>query len=795
VRRVEVPASQGVQIGDHNTQANTFIGTYIAEQTVAAAVPAAGQVVAGEVPQQPAAFQPREGLLGELRAAGPGVSVARAVTGMRGVGKTQVAAAYARWCIDAGWRLVAWVSAGDTAAVLSGLAVVASRLGIADPEAGLEAAAGAVRNWLEGDGERCLVVFDNVTDLDGLRPVLPAAGRAQVVITSTVQAAAGLGTVIPVDVFTEAEALAFLARQARRQDDSGAREVARELGRLPLALAQAAAVIAGQHLTYPVYLARLRSFPVREYLIPARGEPYPDGVAEAVLLSVDAVAAADQTGLCREVLEVVSLLSAAGVSRTLLYAAGQAGVFPASGPDGAAGLVDEALGQLADASLVVFSVDDSAVSAHRLVMRVARERRARDGTLDALGMRVCGLLDAVTRSLGEPWRNRAAARDAIEQVTALHEHLAPHLRDDDALARSLLDLRRWVLWCMNALGDSFTQAVEYGERLVPDCERLLGPDHPDTLTSRNNLAAAYQAAGRTAEAIALYERTLDDCERLLGPDHPNTLTSRNNLAAAYQDAGRTAEAIALYERTLAARERLLGTDHPDTLTSRNNLALAYRAAGRTAEAIALLERTLAARERLLGADHPDTLGSRNNLALAYRAAGRTAEAIALYERTLADFERLLGADHPDTLGSGNNLALAYRAAGRTAEAVALLERTLAARERLLGAYHPDTLGSRNNLAAAYQDAGRTAEAIALLERTLADFERLLGADHPDTLTSRNNLALAYRAAGRTAEAIALLERTLADFERLLGPDHPNTKVVRGNLAALTGKPTHGNDSS
>ena len=40
------------------------------------------------------------------------------------------------------------------------------------------------------------------------------------------------------------------------------------------------------------------------------------------------------------------------------------------------------------------------------------------------------------------------------------------------------------------------------------------------------------------EAIPLYEQTLTDSERVLGADHPNTLTSRNNLAYAYQTAGR-----------------------------------------------------------------------------------------------------------------------------------------------------------------------------------------------------------------------------------------------------------------
>ena len=80
----------------------------------------------------------------------------------------------------------------------------------------------------------------------------------------------------------------------------------------------------------------------------------------------------------------------------------------------------------------------------------------------------------------------------------------------------------------------------------------------------------------------MHEQTLAARERLLGPDHPDTLQSRNNLAIAYRAAGRTAEAITMGEQTLAAMERLLGPDSPrHPLASRNNLANAYRAAGRT----------------------------------------------------------------------------------------------------------------------------------------------------------------------------------------------------------------------
>jgi hypothetical protein len=77
----------------------------------------------------------------------------------------------------------------------------------------------------------------------------------------------------------------------------------------------------------------------------------------------------------------------------------------------------------------------------------------------------------------------------------------------------------------------------------------------------------------------LHEQVLAARERMLGPDHPDTLSSRNNLAVAYRAAGRVADAVALHEQVLAARERLLGPDHPETLSSRHNLAASYHAAG------------------------------------------------------------------------------------------------------------------------------------------------------------------------------------------------------------------------
>ena len=72
-----------------------------------------------------------------------------------------------------------------------------------------------MRHLLETDGDRCLLVFDDVTDPEVLRPFVPADGMAQVLITSTRQSAADLATAVPVDVFSADEASAFLDRTDR----------------------------------------------------------------------------------------------------------------------------------------------------------------------------------------------------------------------------------------------------------------------------------------------------------------------------------------------------------------------------------------------------------------------------------------------------------------------------------------------------------------------------------------------------------------------------------------------------
>jgi tetratricopeptide (TPR) repeat protein len=450
-----------------------------------------------------------------------------------------------------------------------------------------------------------------------------------VLITTTGRAGASAGTSIGVDVMAPAEAAAFLAGRTGLADAEGATTVAAELGHLPLALAQAAAVIAALHLEYPAYLEGLRA-------TAAAGEPvqkgqdeapplYPPGAVRAASLALNTVWTADETGVRTRVIALVAVLSAAGVRRELLHVAGQAGMLTSGGRPVAAAAVDDVVAELADRSLLNPTMDGQVVVMHRLVAETTRSWLAGQGQLAAAGRAAAAVLEAWARVL-DLSRDRPAVRELSEQVTALLGRAAGSAaKSREGLARALLLPRFLALYYLIELGDSAPQAVAVGEPLTADLERWLGPSHPDTLNAQNSLAAAYLASGRPAEAIPLFERTLVGRERTLGPDHPDSLNSQNNLAAAYQDAGRVAEAILLFRLTLAARARRLGADHPDTLNSYGNLAAAYRAAGRVSEAIPLLEQTLAGRERVLGASHPDTQAARSNLDQANRDASRPPE--------------------------------------------------------------------------------------------------------------------------------------------------------------------------
>ncbi|WP_268812623.1 tetratricopeptide repeat protein [Embleya scabrispora] len=769
----------------------------ITHQNIRAApdpVPVRWPLVPRPVPALASAFQDRTPLrerIDRARAEHAGV----VLSGGGGMGKSQLAAAYAHQALADGVDLVLWVDAADTEQVITTYANTA-RLVAAPGAAGSDAEddARAFVNWLATTPRSWLVVLDDITDPRALEPWWPPApspsGKGRVLDTTRRREAllsGGGRVVVDVDTYTQAEAETYLRERLTHAAcahllDQDAPLLARELGLLPLALAHAAAYMINEEATCARYLRLFTAGTARlDKLLPrdADTERYGRPVAAALLLSLDAAQRAEPTGLAGPALALAALLDPAGHPRELWT---HPSVLNHLGTHRTPDTVADAETAHAVVRLLHrygLITDDSrhgprAVRIHALTARAARETTP-DTELPTAVHAIADALHGLWPAQDHTDQDLAAVLRA--NTDTLTTHAGDHLWHPDGHA---------VLYRTgHSLNDAglHNASTSHWRRTTADAERLLGAEHPDTLTARANLAVSYWQVGRIGEAIDLQERVLADSERLLGPEHHDTLKSRANLAASYWQAGRIGEAIDLEERVVAVRERLLGPEHPDTLKSRANLAVSYWQVGRIGEAIDIDERVLADRERLLGAEHPDTLTARANLAASYRQAGRIGEAIDLEERVLADSERLLGAEHPHTLSARANLAVSYWQAGRIGEAIDLEERVLADSERLLGAEHPRTLTARANLAASYRQAGRIDEAIDLEERVLADSERLLGAEHPHTLSARANLAVSYWQAGRTGEAIDRLERVLFDRERLLGAEHPHTLTSRANLAA------------
>jgi serine/threonine protein kinase/tetratricopeptide (TPR) repeat protein len=432
----------------------------------------------------------------------------------------------------------------------------------------------------------------------------------------------------------------------------------------------------------------------------------------------------------------------------------------------------------------------AAVSTWEAVRATAAERRAAAEAQRAIAAESTAREEAAkARAV-----NEFLTQDILTQAEPAKNSVEDHVKLLDVLDRAAdkvgqrfgdqpqveAELRSTIAATYHGLG-AFARAEQQVRAQLEIERRLHGGESAEALGALGQLGHYRDHLGDSRAAADLLRQAADGLSRRLGPDHPDTLATRNNLAVAYFAAGRMSDAIALHEETLKLRTSKLGPHHPDTLTSRNNLATAYNSAGRTADAIALHEETLRLMTSTLGPDHPDTLTSRNNLAEAYGNARRMAEATAMHEQTLKLSKSKLGPEHPLSLTVCSNLADAYLAAGRTADAIPLLETALKGRTAKLGPDHPDTLASRNNLGNAYQSTRRTGEAIALLEESLERMTSKRGPDDPDTLTSRNNLATAYWRAGRLDRSVPLFEETLRLLSSKRGPDDSATLTTQANL--------------
>jgi tetratricopeptide (TPR) repeat protein len=638
--------------------------------------------------------------------------------GLRGIGKTTLAAAFAERHRDA-YRVTWWIRAQTEPTMRADLVGLGVRLKWVAADEKEESALAAVMDRLRLEGNGILLIYDNAIDAEALRPYLPRGGAARVIVTSNAHAWRGVAEPLEIRLWPkEIGADYLIARTDRNAERAAAEALSEALGGLPLAHEQAAAYCERLDMAFADYHHRFDATPA-QFLDDTRHAPadYHDGLTIAKTFALAIEKATHLHPAAEPLIVHTALLAPEPIPLYLFSEAREKFGEPLASALKEDGLIEAVAAlrafALVDRERIVDERDPvvttDCIRLHRLVRQVAAARRdgaARDEVRRTLIEAAATLYPENVFNDPQAWP-RARRLDALVLALVDGNEVTP---DGKATAAFLLD--RAGAYRQAALG-AYAQARPLVERALAVREKVLGPEHPDTSASLSSLAHLLQGQGDLAGARPLAERALAINEKALGPEHPHTATGLENLAWLLQNQGDLAAARPLAERALAIHDKVLGPEHPDTAISLNNLALLLVAQGDLAGARQLHERALAIRERVLGPEHPHTATGLNNLALLLQAQGNLAGARPLYERALAILERVLGIEHPNTNRVRRNLATLLVADGSVSQALALGDAALTAHDKVLGREHNWTKDSARVTANALAALGRAEEAKAL----------------------------------------------------------------------------------
>ena len=710
-----------------------------------------------------------------------------ALSGLGGIGKTQIALEYAYRFRDE-YSAVLWLRAETHDVLMADVVELAGLLQLPEKDArDQRITLRAVKQWLEHSSS-WLLIIDNVEDFTLLADVLPSQSKGHILLTTRAQATGPMAEHINVEQMEPDEGALFLLRRAKLLAHDAlleeasescriqARDIAQLLDGLPLALDQAGAYIeetgchlSSYHTRYQGQHAVLLAWQSSMNL------DHPDSVSATFSLSFERVE--QRSPAAANLLRLCAFLHPDDIPEEIFTEA-------LLGPDSGGKPVVDNLFQLDTAlialrkySLVRRHPERKTLSLHRLVQAVLKESMDEQTQHHWAEQAVCVL------SRCFPYAHAVAMSSQCQQLYIQAEACIHLIRCWDLISPQAGQL-------LNHVGVYLRERGEYiqAEPLLNQAReihiRALGQDHLTVAQSLDDLAALYGFQGRYSEAEPLHLQALSIREKQLEQNHLDVARSLDNLALTFWYQGRYVEAEPLFLRALGILEQQAGVEHPDTAACLNNLAILYSRQGRYSEAELFLKRALAINERRANPEHLHIARDLNNLALLYRRQGRYSEAEPLFQRGLAILEQQVGLENSHVALCLTNLAVLYQLQGRFAEAEPLFLRALQLRERLLGPDNLHAAHSLSHLAALYTEQGKYAEAEALLQRALTIQEQQLGLDHPYTADSLHNLAELHLALGRFSQGELACQQALVIRDKLLGPEHPCIAQSLHTLAKL-----------
>lgn len=435
------------------------------------------------------------------------------LVGMRGCGKTQLAASLAEQCEEENWSLVAWINAVSPDTIQSDLVELAKQLQIdtSDQPAPKNIVNRLFTRLKSAPPANRLIVFDNVENIDDLRRLVPSANGLRVVATTTNNTGWGHKgwDTIKVGVFDRHKSIKYLLTAAESTDHDAADTLARRLGDLPLALAQAAATALDEDWTLTQYLRLLKKYRSEQVIRSIPGDEYPHDVYGALRMAIRGTLNNLDEGTrhaARRQLGALALLAESGVPTHWLD--------PMSEEPNEAEFQDhdraadedahKALTKLIRRSIVQQSADRATTMLHRLQAQVLRESWSKEEHEQA-----CKSAAAL---LGSVNIDRFCADDSdarFQETRDLIEHLRAFGAQDCFLY--LRDYRHFT----SALCRAFTHARDLG--LIPEVFALKESvntlhkqvgDSREILSLLAQLAYAHMYMHDYDAAICLYKHVL-----------------------------------------------------------------------------------------------------------------------------------------------------------------------------------------------------------------------------------------------------------------------------------------------
>jgi tetratricopeptide (TPR) repeat protein len=669
-------------------------------------------------------FLGQQALLAELhqnlrRGTATAITQIQAISGLGGIGKTQLALEYA-YRYREHYPFVFWVRAEHRETLVTELVTLAGLLHLPQHQEAAKTIAVLVQ-WLAAH-QGWLLIFDNVDDLALIAEYLPNHHTGAILLTTRLAQTQPLAAPLTVNSMDEHAGAEFLLRRARilgmgqvledapASDQQAACQICRLVGGLPLALDQAGAYIDEVQCQVQEYLAFYqRDRQVRTRLLQRRGKGgsgHPEAVATTWALAFSRVEQASQAAA--DLLRACTFLDPDLIAEDFIRQS--AACWSAELARVASNDFEwnETLGELLKYALMRRTREQHTLSLHRLVQTVLRDaldepttRRWAESTVRAVDRAF---------PFGADFANWETCKSLLPHAQRCAELIEQETLSFPEAANLVLNMARYLrgqAW--------YREAEPLYQRALHIREQQSGPDHSDVAYPLEGLAILYYEQGKYDEAEPLYQQALRIREQQSGPDHPDMAYPLNGLASLYKEQGKYDEAEPLYQRALHIWEQQLGPDHPDVAHPLNNLAGLYKEQGKYDEAEPLYQRALHIWEQQLGPDHPQVAYPLNGLASLYKEQGKYDEAEPLYQRALHIWEQQLGPDHPQVAYPLNGLANLYHAQGKYAEAESLYQRALRIREQQLGPNHPRTRDTRKNYAILLRATNRAEEAKKLEE--------------------------------------------------------------------------------